>query len=251
MKIGLEMYTLREAFAEDPASTLERVAAMGYGGVEFSVDQMRRLDAATLRRLLDRFDLACYGYQHMWTDLLPDRIEETLAYNEALGNTTIAVGSAPPELLETRDGLDQAIEQLQRVHEACLARGMSCGYHNHAVEFSIRHDGRDVWSWIFDAMPDTFRMVLDTGNAVHGGADLYQVIEDYPGRMPVVHIKPYHHEDHFATMIGDDDTDWPRLLRACQEIGGSEILMIEYGNAVKYTPFESAALCRERLLSYL
>ena len=251
LPIGLELYTLRRAFEASAAETLTQVAKMGYEGVEFSIDHQHLYEAAYLKRLLDDLRLKCFGYLVTWEDMQPDRLMKTLAYNAALGNTSVAVGSASVDLLKTEDGLKQVIDRLQQIHEVCTVNGFTTGYHNHDVEFSIRHNGKTVWDIIFDALPASFPLIFDTGNAMDGGGQAMEVVSRYPGRMPIVHAKPYSLTDGYATMIGEDDISWKDFLRTCIEQGGTRTLIVEYGNSIKYQPYESSALCLERLRGVL
>lgn len=249
--VGLELYTLRHEFQESARDALEKTAAMGYDGVEFSIDHQHLYQAPYLKGLLDDLGLKCFGYLVTWEDMQPDRIMQTLAYNAALGNHSVAVGSAPVDLLRTEDGVKQVIENLLQIHEVCTANGFTAGYHNHDVEFSIRYHGKFVWDMIFDAMPSSFPLVFDTGNAMDGGGQPMDIVNRYPGRMPIVHTKPYSLKDEYATMIGDDDIPWADFLRRCLESGGTKYLIVEYGNSIKYPPYVSSAMCLERLRNIL
>ncbi|MEM2794876.1 MAG: hypothetical protein QXY49_03360, partial [Thermofilaceae archaeon] len=59
MKIGLQLFSIREACARDLPGTLEAVAEMGYEGVEFAGYYGR--SASELRELLDKFGLEPAG----------------------------------------------------------------------------------------------------------------------------------------------------------------------------------------------
>ena len=53
--IGLELYTVRELFAKDPAGTLKQVAAVGYKEVEIeSRNQARGAESRAASRRSDR-----------------------------------------------------------------------------------------------------------------------------------------------------------------------------------------------------
>ena len=55
--IGLQLYTVREIFAKDPAATLEAVARIGYREVEYGGGGYDTMDHAMLRRTMDRLAL--------------------------------------------------------------------------------------------------------------------------------------------------------------------------------------------------
>lgn len=251
LPIGLELYTLRKEFAQSAEETLKQVASMGYDGVEFSIDHQHLYEAPYLNRLLKDNNLACYGYLVMWEDAQKDTLQRTLDYNMALGTRSVAIGSAPVELLKSEDGLKRVIDELTRIHEICKGQGFVAGYHNHAIEFSLRYHGKTVWDTLFEAMPEDFPLVFDTGNAMDGGGEPLEVVRKYPGRMQVVHAKPYSKTTQYATMIGEDDIDWPEFLRLCIEKGKTDVFIVEYGNSILYPPYDSSRLCLQRLRELL
>lgn len=245
--IGLELYTLRKEFAQSAEEALRETARMGYDGVEFSIDHQHLYKAPYLKRLLADNGLQCFGYLVMWEDMQEDTLARTLDYNAELGNRSVAIGSAPAALLKTEDGLKQVIDHLRRIHEACKARGFVAGYHNHDIEFAVSYHGKTVWDIIFEAMPADFPLVFDTGNAMDGGGEPLAVAGKYPGRMQVVHAKPYSKATQYAAMIGQDDIDWPRFLDLCIRQGKTRVFVVEYGNSILYPPYESSRLCIQNL----
>lgn len=249
--IGLELYTLRKEFAQSAEDALRETAKTGYNGVEFSIDHQHLYTAEYLKKLLVDNNLDCFGYLVMWEDMQKDTIQRTLDFNAALGNRSVAIGSAPVPLLKTEDGLKQVINELHRIHETCIAQGFVTGYHNHDIEFSLAYHGNTVWDIICDAMPVNFPLVFDTGNAMNGGGDPITVVNKYSGRMRVVHAKPYSKTTHYAAMIGQDDIDWPQFMQLCIQHGKTEVFVVEYGNSVLYPPYESSRLCLQYLRSIL
>lgn len=249
--IGLELYTLRKEFAQSAEEALRETAKMGYDGVEFSIDHQHLYTAEYLKKLLADNNLHCFGYLVMWEDMQKDTIQRTLDYNAALGNRSVAIGSAPAHLLKTEDGLKQVIDELHRIHMTCKAQNFTAGYHNHDIEFSVKHHGQTVWDIIFGAMPADFPLVFDTGNAMDGGGDPIAVVNKYPGRMQIVHAKPYSNTTEYATMIGQDDIDWVKFLQLCIQKGKTDVIIVEYGNSILFPPYESSRLCLQNLRSIL
>lgn len=67
---------------------------------------------------------------------------------------------------------------------------MVTGYHNHFTEFAPL-DGEMPWDTFFGNTKKEVVMQLDTGNAMHGGADPVPFLKRYPGRALTVHLKEY------------------------------------------------------------
>ncbi len=94
MKFGLQLYTLRRAFRDDPVATLERVRALGYDEVEFAAPL--DMDFAALRRRMDAVGLACPS-AHVGLDDLRHRPAEVLRMGELLGCRYLVMPYLTPE----------------------------------------------------------------------------------------------------------------------------------------------------------
>lgn len=250
LPIGLEMYSVREAYAADADGTLAALRDMGYDGVEFYGGEGNNLPAEAANELLAKHGLTCFGYQPDWPWVQEDTFERTLRFSEAMNNRRIGIAAAPADVISTREGLESVIALLNKLNDTAQKSGFELGYHAHRTDFVVV-DGKTAWDHIFENTPDSFRMVLDTGNALAGGAWSVPLLEKFPRRSPWIHIKPFSLKDQGATMIGEDDFDWPELLTACVELGGAEILDIEYSNNARYQPMEASRLCIERLRGYM
>jgi sugar phosphate isomerase/epimerase len=203
--IGVQTYTVREAFSENPEATLKMLKDIGYDGVEF-FSSNRCFEASRLKKALEQAGLKCFGYLIGWKDVQPDTLEETLRYNEELGNYNIAIGSVNTSLTYNIKTLYEVIDYFNKLYSELKNTPFSIGYHNHDTDF-YKVEGKTVWDHIFENTPKDFNMVLDTGNALAGGAWSIPIIQKFPGRQPWVHIKPYSNKNYFetgyGTMIGE------------------------------------------------
>ena len=81
---GIQLYSVRDAMEKDVASTLQKIADMGYKYVEFA--GFFGHSAQEIRSMLDSTGLVCSGTHSSWEDLRPGKIMETIAYHKAIGN---------------------------------------------------------------------------------------------------------------------------------------------------------------------
>ena len=245
--VGLQLYSVRQEWAEDPRATLAKVADMGYQGVEFYGPP--RHDADELRAWLDECKLVCCGWHTPYALVQEDTLFPTIAFNRAVGNNKIIVPSLPADLRQTRADWLKAADFFNRLAGKLAPYGMMTGYHNHGVEFQPI-DGQMPWNILFDNTKQAVVMQFDTGNALYGNqnVDPVNMIKLYPNRAVTVHIKPFSKkiakaqgpEAALRPLFGEDDTDWPEFFKLCETVGGTQWYIIEY-ESDGYPPMEAVA----------
>jgi sugar phosphate isomerase/epimerase len=250
VQIGLQIHSLREDFAARPAETLASIAAMGYEGVEFTLGSIRS-DPARYRDLLAEHGLACFGCLTSWQDVQPEALAETIACNRALGSPFIVIGSVPTKLVPTLAEVKQVVARMGEAQRAIQGEGFVTGYHNHDSDFLHVVDGKPFFEHVFDQTPEDFVMLLDTGNALAAGYESIPLLRKYPRRSPFLHIKGYAKEQGYLAYIGDDDFDWPAVLRCAIETGGARTFSIEFGARGDYDPHERAKTSLDRVKAVL
>jgi sugar phosphate isomerase/epimerase len=167
--IALELYSVRDDLARDVRGTLQAVAQMGYAGVEFAGPP--RHPAQELKDLLAEFKLACAGWHVPFALVQDDKLDETIAFHQTLGNDKLIIPGIPAELRQSRADWLKLADFFNRLAEKLTLANMVTGYHNHHVEFQPL-DGELPWDTFFGNTDPSVIMQLDTGNAVFGGADI-------------------------------------------------------------------------------
>jgi sugar phosphate isomerase/epimerase len=128
--IALQLYSIREDVEKDFYGSLKKVKAMGYAGVEFA--GYANLSAPQLKQYLDELDLQVAG-SHILYDHLKNNLQQTLDYEETIGNKNIVI---PYNQFATLAEWDAFIKELAPLAKAVHARGMQLFYHNHGHEFT-------------------------------------------------------------------------------------------------------------------
>jgi sugar phosphate isomerase/epimerase len=240
--IALQLYSIREDCKQDLPGTLKAVADMGYQGVEFAGYYDR--SAEDLRLMLDDLGLICCGTHTGINTLLGDELEATVAFNKALGNPFLIVPGLPEEYRNSRDAWRRTAELFNEISERVRPLDMWTGYHNHHIEFTAM-DGELPWDTFFsNTVPDVV-MQLDTGNALHGGADVTPFLERYPGRALTVHLKEFSATNDKA-LIGEGDVRWEEIFRLCETTGGTQWYIVEQ-ESYAHPPLECVDLCLKAL----
>ncbi len=240
--IGLQLYSVREDCARDLPGTLQAVAKMGYEGVDFAGYYDRSADE--LRRMLDDLGLKMAGTHIRLDTLLGDELERTVEFERTLGNKFLIVPGLPEERRCCRAAWLETAEIFNGVAERLKPHGMKTGYHNHHIEFTPM-EGEMPWDTFFGNTSDDVVMQIDTGNALHGGADPVPFMERYPGRADTVHLKEYSATNDKA-LIGEGDTRWDDFFRLCESTGGTEWYIVEQ-ESYAYPPLECVERCLKAL----
>ncbi len=242
--IALELYSVREDCAQDLPGTLEKVAAMGYEGVEFAGYHDRT--AEDLRRMLDDNGLVCCG-SHLRIDmLLGDELPRTAEFNRILGNPYLICPGLPEEYRNSRAAWRRTAELFNEISARVRPTDMWTGYHNHYIEFT-ELDGELPWDTFFGNTDPEVVMQLDTGNALHGGADVVPFLQRYPGRALTVHLKEYSATDD-KVLIGEGDVRWQEVFELCETSGGTRWYIVEQ-ESYAYPPLECVDRCLQNLRS--
>ena len=186
-KIASPLFILREHCAKDLYGVLERIALLGFDGVEFLSTFGR--DAREVRVRLDALGLTAVG-NHVGFNELADETERVLDENSALGCGFITAGGAGADAMPGGKNYRGAIETWQSLCEKTKARGMTLLYHNHAQELKNKINGKTELECLMDDAP-SLSLEPDLGWMKIGGADPFYFLEKYAGRCPVIHFKDY------------------------------------------------------------
>ena len=243
-QIGLQLWTVRDALAQDFAGTLERVAALGLAGVEFA--GYGGLSASDLRDLLARLNLQAAA-SHVAYERLFSQLDEELRYAAELGLTRLVCPWARFE--QDAEWLSFA-DRLEQVAQECANAGVSLSYHNHAHELQDRLGGERVLAALLSRAP-TVQAELDVAWLQAGGASAPEYLRRYAGRTDLVHLKDYRagqggpREDGVVTVaLGDGVTDLEGVLTALREANargaGPAWLLIEQDDS-EGNSFDSVA----------
>lgn len=212
-RIGIQLYTLRDAARANLEQTLTDIAGIGYREVEL-LDSMRNfgMPAAKLRALLDRLRLRAPS-THISTaalDDLPRLIDEA----HVLGHDYVIVASLPLDAKSvTLDDYRRWADRLNTAGETVRRGGLWLGFHDEAENFTPI-DGQIPYDVMVERLdPQRVRLQLDVGNAAVGGRDPLPYMQRYADRYWLFHIKdaPKLGAEHDAE-LGTGVVDIGRIL---------------------------------------
>lgn len=228
--IGLEIYTVRDLFAKDPAGTLKKVAAVGYKEVEIGTGSK----PAVLNPYLRAAGLtAPSGYFES-----PKTVEDwkkTLDATKDYALHYIVVGDNPRLDAE---GWKRRSDLYNQCGKLAQDAGMQFCYHAHYNEFARvdNHSGYDIMLTRCD--PKFLKMEMDVFWATYAGVDPVSYFRLHPGRFPLLHVKDLYknvavnpHQDPPANgpnpfaPVGQGKIDWSKIFAHAGEAGVRHIFV--------------------------
>ena len=239
--IGLQLYSVRDVAGKDVPSTLERVAELGYQGVEFA--GYYDLSAEELRKLLDQNGLKCCGTHLHLSALAEDALRGTVEFNKILGNEFLIVSSLSRNRMDSLASLIDTAKLFTDLAEELRDSGMRIGYHAHGQDFEPVAD-RIPWEVIFANAGPNVVMQLDTGNCLAGGGDPIAVLKAFPHRSATIHLKE--HGGLEGAVIGEGDVPWREVFQLCETTGDTQWYIVEQ-ETYRGSSFGSVELCLANL----
>ncbi|MCX6358446.1 MAG: sugar phosphate isomerase/epimerase [Armatimonadetes bacterium] len=217
--IALQMYTVRDEAAKDFIGAFKQTAEIGYTGVELA--GTGGMSAAELKKVLDDLGLAVAG-SHVGVEQLESDLNAALDFNEALGNKRVVCPYMPEERRRNGDGWKRTAELFNSVGQACCARGLLFGYHNHSFEFETFDSvaGLDILFGGTD--PALVKAEIDTYWVQHGGQVPAEYIRRYADRVELVHLKDMAAaDDRGFAEVGTGILDFKAIFAESEKAGAA------------------------------
>lgn len=188
MKFGYQLYSAL-TLCKDTAGmvdTLEKIAAVGYDGVEFC--DYAGIPAAEMKALLTRLNLEGFNTHVNMERWLADP-EGEIRYAADAGIPCVTISWVPPEMRDEK-GYAQIKAMVPQLLKWCKQHGVQLMYHNHDFEFVKDTNGRYVLDDVLEAAPE-LSLELDTFWAFFAGVDPLTYMEGHKDKLGMLHIKDY------------------------------------------------------------
>ncbi|MDR2885500.1 MAG: sugar phosphate isomerase/epimerase [Rikenellaceae bacterium] len=231
-RIGLQLYSLREAMKEDAHATLKAIADTGYNELEtagYNNGLLYGMAPAGFRKLCKSMKMNVSG-AHIGAQVDPRDMTVALAWWDKALDDQKAAGCryAIQPSFKIGDSLDDIklqCEYFNRVGELATKKGIKFGFHNHAKEFEKR-GGEVIYDYLINNTdPKHVFYEMDVYWVKKGGADPVEYLKKYAGRFPVLHIKD-------ESIIGESGTlDFQSIFEAAYAQGMKDY----YVEVEKYT----------------
>jgi sugar phosphate isomerase/epimerase len=197
-KVGIQLYTVREAMKSDFEGTIAKVAATGYKEVEFAglfdpKGGYFERSPKEVRAILDKNVLAAPSC-HVGYDVVEKKWPEALDAAHTVGHSYIICPWIDEKQRKEPDGWKRAADLFNKAGEASKKAGIQFGYHNHSFEFDPAESlgGKLPYDFLLaETDPKLVAMELDLCWISVAGKDPIAYFDKHPGRFPLVHVKDW------------------------------------------------------------
>lgn len=185
-QIALQLYTVREESARDFLGTLRKVADVGYQAVELA--GFHDVPVAELRSKLDEYGLRAIA-AHVRLDAWTTDPAQAIAELQTLGCEYAVVPWLAPELRSDPAVTRDLAASFNTWGALARDAGLGFAYHNHDFEFAPMDGGTMMEVLTTDTDPALVGLELDVYWAQFAGYDAVELLQQYAGRVPLLHVK--------------------------------------------------------------
>ncbi len=231
-EIGLQLYSLRNQFKKDVSGTLDLIQSWGITNLEGGDSYGVPLD--DFKMMLAERDLKMIGVQGGYQDLKND-VDKVIANAKAYGASYVMcawIDHKGDEFDITN--VKEAVEIFNAAGKQLSEAGLQLVYHPHGYEFRPYKEGT-----LFDYMvanAEDFAFEMDVYWVQHGGADPLALLQKYPKKFALMHLKDMakglkgndtgHEDVETNVVLGTGQIDMMALVAEAKKIG-IEYMFIE------------------------
>ncbi|WP_143306531.1 sugar phosphate isomerase/epimerase family protein [Chitinophaga vietnamensis] len=266
-KMGLQLYTIREAMEKDVTGTLKRIAGMGYQDVEtYGFDPVHigyyGRSAKDFNQLLRDNGLSTasghyelYKYLNATEAELLAYVDQCIAGAKQLDQKYITWPWLAPED-RSIDKFKLLAAKLNTIGARIKAAGLGFAYHNHDFEF-VDHNGINGYQIIMkETDPDLVKLQMDMYWVVRAAKKQpVEFFKQQPGRFVMWHIKDMDRQTADYTELGRGAIDYTKILSDFN-MAGMQYYFLEQGGNFRTgdamdSISESADFFKRKLRKYL
>jgi sugar phosphate isomerase/epimerase len=233
--IGLQLYTVRDAMAKDPAAALAKVAQIGYNSVEgatyTSTEKFYGMAPGDFAALLKQNGLIMpSGHYRLGEDkeksgqpmigtLLNDW-DRTVDDAAALGLQFMVCSWLSEAERGSLDHFKKIADDLNKAGETCKKAGIQLCYHNHDFEF-VQENGKYPYEILLDNTDKKLvKLEMDLYWMTKANQDPIAIFKAHPGRFPLLHLKDMDNTPkRMFTEVGSGVIDFKKILSHAKTAG--------------------------------
>ena len=250
LKIGLQLYSLRNEVATDLEGSLRKIAAIGYRSLEaagYDNGRFYGLEPSEFKALVNRYGMELTASHLTFGE---DETSMVIEAHKAAGVKYLVWPWIGKEDRESIAALENLAMKFNRIGSICNENGLAFGYHNHDFEF-IPVEGRLPYDILLENTdPEKVFMEIDLYWITFAGKDPLAYFEKYPGRFRLWHVKDMMAgEGREMTEVGSGIIDYGALF-GYSALSGMEEFFVEQ-DVIEGDAFESIRKSHDFLESIL
>jgi sugar phosphate isomerase/epimerase len=184
--IGVQAYTFRSSMPKATAAVLDTIKSFGI--TELEGEGPKDMPKEEFKKLCDERGIKIPSIGAGYDDIVKDP-QSVIKLAKTLGASYVMVAWIPHKKEFTLEDAKKAAADFNRVGKILKESGLTFCYHNHGYEFGKYEDGT-----LFDYIakntdPKYVSFEIDILWSFHGGQDPAQLINKYPSRMKLMHLK--------------------------------------------------------------
>ncbi len=213
--VSVQLYSVRNAIAEDLEGTLERIAGLGFRYVEPYSDFITDSD-----RYVAAF--AGLGLEAPSAHAPVLRVGDAAEIFEAaaaLGVRTVIDPHAPGDDWGTVGGIARLAERMNAASDRAHEFGLSFGYHNHWFELEAQPNGTPALEQLATRLDETVVLEVDTYWSEVGGVPAVDLLRRLGDQVRYLHVKdgPVNRDVKAQLPAGQGSMDVPAVLAAAPD----------------------------------
>lgn len=204
-------------------------------------------NAQEFKSILDDLGLSISSGHYRFSDFLLIPEEDLFRFTDKCIEGALTMKSKyitwpwlAPEY-RNEDGFKLTASKLNLIGEQITQAGLGLAYHNHGFDF-LEFNGKTGFEIIADETDASLvKLQLDMYWVMHSSSSTpSQIIEKYPGRIVMWHIKDMHKVSRDYTELGNGSIDY-REIMPDPDSSGLEFYYIEQGGNYTVNSLKSAA----------
>lgn len=181
--LSVQLYSVREPFAADPAGTLQRLAGIGFTTVELFGFVDRADEYAALLPAAGLTPSSAHA------SLVGKDVVPVFEAARKVGITTLIDPFIPAERWQESDDVVATARELNSIAAIAADIGITIGYHNHEWELASKVDGTSALEALADNLDPAVILEVDTYWSAVGGVDPVGLLERLGDRVQFIHVK--------------------------------------------------------------
>ncbi len=198
-KIGLQLYSLRDAMKDDVKGTLKKVADIGYSTVEaagYNDGLIHGIAPLEFKKMVEDLGMKVTS-SHLAQAYSKEKESEVMEWwkkacdaHAKLGVKYMVQPYMPVNEKTTLDDIKIYCDYFNTIgFQTAASGGISFGYHNHSFEFRKIGDKLIYDYMLENTSPNHVFFELDVYWIAEGGQSAAEYIKKYSHRFPLLHIK--------------------------------------------------------------